>query len=220
MPAIKERVRDVFGIGKHSVHINDTHAQAVDIGNLLLNDNSVHFLDFANYRETGRLRPLLDEFRRVCASTNTALTSVVIDGSAVLAAYGLRTARDLDYQTVLQPAPLLTGFDLHAQTLVHHGCTSAALVCDPRRHFYFAGCRFVSLPQLARMKRNRGEEKDLRDCDLIETVLTPSRGQRPLADRWKRRIRFLVARNRGWLEKLEHLPLYPLARAVYRRVFK
>ena len=44
---IKEAIRDHFKIGKHSVHITDTHEEAIRISKLLFNSNSLHFLQFA-----------------------------------------------------------------------------------------------------------------------------------------------------------------------------
>lgn len=45
---LKERVRDIFGIGKDSIHITDTKEEAQIALQLLLNKNSLNYLNYGN----------------------------------------------------------------------------------------------------------------------------------------------------------------------------
>ena len=40
----KEEIRAKFNLGKHSVHINDTHEQTIRLAKCVLNKNSLKFL--------------------------------------------------------------------------------------------------------------------------------------------------------------------------------
>ena len=40
---LKEKIRDIYKIGNHSVHINDTHEETLRLSRALLNVNSVNF---------------------------------------------------------------------------------------------------------------------------------------------------------------------------------
>ncbi len=45
---LKQRIRDFYAIGNSSVHITDTHEEAVEAGKLLLFKNSIDFLNFGD----------------------------------------------------------------------------------------------------------------------------------------------------------------------------
>ena len=44
---IKDKVRDIFNVGKHSIHITDTKEEAIRVARVAFNDNSIHFLNYA-----------------------------------------------------------------------------------------------------------------------------------------------------------------------------
>ena len=44
---IKDKIREVFNVGKHSVHITDTKEEAIRTARVVFNDNSIHFLNYA-----------------------------------------------------------------------------------------------------------------------------------------------------------------------------
>ena len=59
---IKEEVRKVFGIGKHSIHISDTREEALRVGRILFNRNSVHFL---NHGKPNKFPDTIEKDRQV-----------------------------------------------------------------------------------------------------------------------------------------------------------
>ena len=61
---MKNKIRALFKVGNHSVHINDTHEDTVRIAKTVFNDNSIHFLNnrknvsFPNYKKLmGNMKP-------------------------------------------------------------------------------------------------------------------------------------------------------------------
>lgn len=136
----KWNIRQDLGRGNDSLHVNDTHEETMRLANAFFNQNGIHFLNHAR----GHVR--------VPAH---ARTHVSIDSGAVLAAYGLRPAADVDF----------VDEDLHME---FHGVPLEMLLDDPHNFFWSAGVKYASIPAVRRMKENRGEEKDKRDLVLME----------------------------------------------------
>lgn len=215
---VKAGIRDLFGIGNHSVHINDTHDQALLLGQLLLNDNSVHFLNHARPRYLERFCRHLEEYRRWLAGQPVETDHFCIDGSAVLAAYGLRDARDLDFlhfghDGITPDHPKIGS---HNSEVHHHVTTRDDIIFNPENHFFYQGVKFASLEIIRRMKLKRGEEKDRQDVALIESLsATPKPSLSPSTrklQRWfkikslelKRKIRKPYTFSKRWFSHSPH----------------
>lgn len=216
---IKQKVRDLFNLDKHSIHINDTHQQAKEIAHLLFNDNSVHFLQFARPNRWTDTWTKLSSFIDFCRANGIDTEQVVLDSGMVLASYGLRQCNDIDYLCAERKEPALAApeVNLHDDDLVHHGVSAAALVHDNRLHFRYSGIKFVAFHQVARMKRSRGEAKDKTDCAMMESLIE-GRMFRALAAYAEQQLRFAWAKAFALgLKTLRVLRIYELVRFFYRR---
>ena len=157
---MKAKIRALFNVGNHSVHINDTHEETVRIAKTVFNDNSIHFLNnrknisFPNYKKLmGNIKPNDNE---------------VITGSTVLSLYGLRDCKDIDLIYYNNPPA-----DSHNQYLkTHYKLTLDNIVNNPIYHLYYQGFKYVSLDVITYMKRVRNEPKDIVDVQLIEKMRT------------------------------------------------
>lgn len=166
----KAAIRDLFGIGNHSVHINDRHDQALHLARLLLNRNSVHFLNHARPRYLERFQRHLDRYREWLSGSGADPERFCVDGSAVLAAYGLRDAQDLDILhhgevdfSAVEPA--INSHNGHAH---HHGVARDQILFDPDFHFHYGGLKFASVDVLRAMKARRDEGKDRKDVAAMD----------------------------------------------------
>jgi hypothetical protein len=174
---LKESVRGLFGHGKHSVHINDTHDETVELVELLFNDNSLHHLHLAP--------PTAPRwFRRLFAHYDSWLRELpaeeqdrfCIDGSAVLAAYGVRDVRDLDFLHC-GAGTVDTGF---REIALHEGAEELyarsvdCLVHDPTVYFSYRGRKMLAAPLIREMKARRGDSKDVDDVEMLDAVLSHS----------------------------------------------
>lgn len=155
---MKNKIRALFNVGNHSVHINDTHEETVRIAKTVFNDNSIHFLNnrknipFPNYRKL--------------MSTAKQDDNTVITGSTVLSLYGLRDCKDLDL-IYYNDAPA----NSHNQYLeTHYKLTLDNIVNNPLYHLYHNGFKYVSLDVIKNMKEIRSEPKDVIDVQLIEKM--------------------------------------------------
>ena len=228
--AVKENVRSICGIGFSSVHVTDTKLEALGVAGLVFSENGTHFLNHANPRRFGTVERVQAHIP-VLRDVQMQRDDVLIDGSGTLELYGVRRADDIDgfHDTRLAPpgAAPLGGDVLHArdEQLQYHGTSRGHLMADHRYWFRYARAKFVSLEQLAAMKRNRGEPKDHVDLALIDAYIRP-RGRLPtLLMTFRYRLTYLAHRARPRAFELAkavllRLGLLETARAAYRRAFK
>jgi FkbM family methyltransferase len=218
---VKSRIRALFNLGNDPIHINDVHHQTVSTAESVLNANSVHFLNNVRRKEFKNFSELLGTFKEWIARDHLDSRRFCIDGSAVLAAYGLRDANDLDYlyagvPAVQGPSALVS---CHNAELSHYDASLDDLVMDPRQYFYFEGVKFLAIHVIRKMKAARGEAKDLSDVYRID-VLDEKVG---LAGRALKAyytfperlysLRFQVLRS---IKHMIPTPLLPVARTLYR----
>jgi hypothetical protein len=155
---MKNKIRALFNVGNHSVHINDFHEETIRIAKTVFNDNSIHFLN-------NRKNILFPNHRKLISATKPN-DNTVITGSSVLSLYGLRDCKDLDLIYYNNPPA-----DSHNQYLkTHYKLTLDNIVNDPRYHLYHHGFKYVSLDVIKNMKIERNEPKDIIDVKLIEKI--------------------------------------------------
>ena len=155
---MKKKIRSLFNVGNHSVHINDTHEEAVRIAKTVFNDNSIHFLN-------NRKKEMFSNYKNLMSAINPN-DNTVITGSTVLSLYGLRDCKDIDL-IYHENAPA----DSHNQYLeTHYKLSVDDIVNDPRNHLYYNGYKYVSLDVIKNMKTIRNEKKDIVDVQLIQSI--------------------------------------------------
>lgn len=178
--SIKEKVRNIFQIGKHSIHITDTESEALIVSRLLFNDNSIHFLNYADpykYIQNSSEIKKIHRFAKDCALKADEL---LIDGSLLLSLYGIRKNQDVDYLTVReinQDTLLIPSINNHSEDAHYHEEDISTLVINPKFHFYHEGIKFISFIQLYKMKKNRGELKDINDCKMMDSLIDNKRSK-------------------------------------------
>lgn len=221
--SLKEKIRDVVQIGFSSVHITDTKEEAIELGKLLFNENSVHFLNFANPFKYKKAYNHLDQFKELIRKNGAEKDHVAIDGSMVLTMYGIRENLDIDCLT-LENIEFQDDDDIedHSSQLKHHKKTLNDLLLNPKHFFYFYGLKFISLTQLYAMKKTRGEKKDTRDIKLMDSYLTHDT-LRFLIEGIRQKTYYLKLRtSRVFMEHamsfLRKTGLYSPVRSVYRRL--
>jgi len=159
---VKGSLRKIYNIQKHSVHIHDTYDEGIRIAKTVLNDNSISFLE----KKKGTLsignKKLLTEY------ISKSNDDMCIDSSFVMALYGLREAKDLDYLSIGDLKKDI-GKDINCHNSCSHNYTKSKedIVMIPDNHFYFAGVKVASLEHVRDMKIKRNEDKDKVDVKLI-----------------------------------------------------
>jgi len=156
---IKDEIRALFGIGNHSIHITDNMKEAISMANLLLNKNTIEFLNNGYPLKYKKSHKMFQEF--VDKNINR---TVFITGSIVLALYGIREAEDVDY--------LCEEVDKHSHNnlINKYPANMIAMTNNPRYWFFYKGVKCISLETLKKFKHNRGETKDIDDIKLIDNT--------------------------------------------------
>lgn len=172
---IKSLVRERFNLEFSSIHITDTKEEAVRIGQLIFNENAVHFLNFSNPWRFSRSRLLIDEFKEYVSSCSIDFNDVVVDGSAVLSLYGLRECSDIDFFCSKDLPNKNQLFESHGDQIDYHGKRVEDILYDNTMHFFYEGLKFVSFEQVFNMKKVRNETKDQVDIALMESMLEGKR---------------------------------------------
>tara|TARA_R110002020_G_scaffold90434_3_gene220183 strand:- start:1604 stop:3583 length:1980 start_codon:yes stop_codon:yes gene_type:complete len=166
---LKENLRDVCGVGKHSIHINDTQQETWRIASSVFNKNSVHLLNNRTNGHTPKFEIFLNQYQRVVQCMEDK-HDYCVDSSAVLSAYGLRDCRDLDFLHLRDVSPLSKDIECHNGWVHHYTIEKDEIIYNPGYHFYLYGVKFASLEAVKNMKLKRNEDKDRVDIRLIESI--------------------------------------------------
>jgi hypothetical protein len=171
MRKVKENIRRQVGIGNHSIHSSDTHDESIRLSKILLNKNSLTFLNNGyptKYKEF--YRNLMIYKNQICSITNKE--EYAIDGSAVLGIYGLRNPRDIDYISLTKNDVLDSDlFDRHTDEYsTYYPIEISEILINPRYYFYYMNIKFVDVKVIKEYKKNRNEDKDSIDIELIDSM--------------------------------------------------
>lgn len=169
----KKRIRSMFGIGNYSVHINDSHRQTLMMGQALLNDNSIHFLNHAVPKEPVNYLKLMTVFRQIVDANGIDPDFLCVDSGSVMAAYGVRDVRDLDllhhgYDELFARHEVMQD---HNDEVHYHAKQLDDILFNPQNHFYVREIKFASLDTVKQMKLKRDEHKDRVDVRSIDSFL-------------------------------------------------
>lgn len=169
---IKEQIRKVFNIGKHSIHISDTKEEAIQVARIVFNQNSIHFLNYAKPNKYTSSFAKIDNFKNFIKDNKMKFSDFLLDSSMTLSIYGLREAKDIDY--FYNGGDIIQEYDninIHDEVLCYHEEEKVDLLYNQNFYFYFNNIKFISFSQLYKMKKNRNETKDKNDCAMMKNFL-------------------------------------------------
>ena len=220
---IKNRVRALFGMDKHSIHINDTKAEALTIARALLNQNAIHFLNHAKPNRFSSTWAKIEKFKQWSLANQLSLNDLALDGGMVLSAYGVRESSDIDYLSLNDLEGEHTDSEINSHNhdeLGFHGHPLSSLLQDPRFHFWFDGVKFIAFEQVLLMKTGRAEAKDRNDVTLMRALVDHDFLKSVVAG-FRQRLLYARVRTYIWtLEVLRSIGLYEVVRSIYRKVLK
>ncbi|MCP4552904.1 MAG: hypothetical protein GY834_12880 [Bacteroidetes bacterium] len=219
---IKSKIRNIFKIGKHSIHVTDTKEEAVIVAHMLFNDNAVHFLNYAKPRTFQSTFEKIEKFKCFLKHNELNKDELVLDGGIVLSLYGLREADDIDY-LYIGGDPIIKvskNVNHHQDSLKYYEVSEKDLVMDPGNYFYFDGIKFLSFSRVYQLKESRGHTKDKNDILLMRGLVENDRYLARLG-LVKQKITFAYIRlyHRS-LNMLQTIGLYNAVRWLYRKIIK
>lgn len=168
---LKKKIRDLFGIQNHSIHITDTHEEACRLSQIFFSNNSLHYLIKSNpYSDMPRFRHLTAELKGWIHRNKYDAEDLCITSSSVMSAYGLRDGRDIDILSRTEISKIHPLIGDHESELGMYGHTKQQILYDDNLHFWYDGLKYASLEVVRGLKRNRGEPKDHRDLELMKGI--------------------------------------------------
>ncbi len=215
---IKDKIRDIFNIGKHSIHITDTKEESIRVARVVFNDNSVHFLNHAKPNRYLSTHVKISAFKKFLVENSLNVDDVLLDSSIVLSSYGVREAKDIDF-FCFDNDKIIREFDyinIHDEELKNHQESKQELIYNPKNYFYFDDLKFISFAQLYKMKSNRAEQKDKNDCKIMEALIDNDDFKK-LLNQLKQKLFYKKMKIRHKLIKLlQAIGLYGFIRNLYR----
>ena len=215
---IKDKVRKIFNVGKHSIHITDTKEEAIRVARMVFNDNAIHFLNYAKPNKYLSTHQKIDKFKAFIQKNELNLNDMVLDSGIILSIYGLREANDIDY--FIDDNRKIKFHDeeleFHDKELEFHDEEKLELIYNPKCYFYFYDIKFISFHQLYKMKKNRSEEKDINDYKMMEAVIENNK-KKQFINKWKQKLFYAKIKfMHKFIDLLKQMKLYNFIRFIYR----
>ena len=200
--AYKEEFRLLKGCGKSAVHQTDTLEEALQLLTSLSTFDGELLSNCPHARYSKETWILLAELESIFENLALDKESILIDGSFVMQYLGIRLADDIDLVLVgdnpgakqLNGLILLEKYKISLRTtdqLAYHSVSPERLVTCSKFYFRHSGLKGLNPSQLIRFKKNRAEQKDLIDVDLLMTRQNKKFGVSRLLARLKK-IEFIT----------------------------
>lgn len=158
---LKNNIRELFKLGTHSIHITDSQIETIQSANLLLNQNSVEFLNVGKPYYNKELYRSLDEFKNRIINHHFSTNDFIIDSSCVLELYGSKEIHNKDI--VIKFMTISTGYEVieddyvqnHHEYINYYKTSIDNLVLNPNCYFFYNDLKFLALDELLFFKKNR-----------------------------------------------------------------
>lgn len=164
---IKDRIREVFAIGKHSIHIADNQRETESMVELLYNRNSVDLLNCAKPYQYSNVFCKIKKMKTDIHEKGLEKDRFILGGDSILEVCGMKKAENLvlwsDYEEKEISELLAGGWQ-------YRGHIPDDLR-DSNNYFYFEGMRFKSVPYIVRKKMLEQEGGGTREIELLTKFL-------------------------------------------------
>ncbi|NMP30445.1 hypothetical protein HII17_02620 [Thalassotalea sp. M1531] len=155
---LKDKVRDVFKIGKHAIHITDTQEETLRLGRLVFNTNGLHFLNFAK----PRLLPCITENQcKEYAKNNELLTEAL-----TMHLYGLKALQETSIKESRATVDRISTLTSSPEN---------ELEDNPEHFFYYNNMKIMSLSLVQRIQKARRTSSDKQTLKLITPLMKHKR---------------------------------------------
>lgn len=170
---LKAKIRKIYNINNYSIHINDTHEEAIELAEVYFNDNTLKYFNQVpfNYRNS-LIEKQVAFLEKYIKKNNIDKDDVCIIGSYPMGIFGLRQIRDLDFICSNKNIPDAKNQEVNFDDGKEHSLHKEELdiIYNPRNHFYYEGIKVITLDELRKFKEKRLEDpKDINDIKLIKS---------------------------------------------------
>lgn len=164
---LKKQIRTLCHKENHSIHINDTSAETLQLARILYNENSIEYLNRSSWGECANFNNLLSQYKQA-TKFREDMDHFCLAGSVPMAAYGIRDCKDLDYITPANQEIFGNKYvSSHSSQAQYYTHSFDEIVFNPKLHFYYDNVKIAALDVCKSMKAKRNEDKDKKDVALI-----------------------------------------------------
>lgn len=178
----KQKIREIYNIGNFSIHINDTHDEAIELTQTYFNENSLFILNNRPYNFVpANIDAYIKEIKHYAKYRNIDLETFCASGSTPLGVLDIRKCRDFDLLNCSDNIDKFNNPNIssHDSELSYYPYNKVEIIMNPKHHFYYKGVKFITLSILSEMKKNRNEKpKDVQDIMLINNFIKGKRVKR------------------------------------------
>lgn len=157
---LKEKIRSIVGIGKHSIHITDNQKETEIVADIFLNKNALEFYNSPDMFKFINSYKLLNTFKKTIIQKGLNLNNFILVGSLPFSLQGYIKANDLDYITNYDSIKFKEPLNSHNDYLDLYDKRKNEMIFNPEFHFIFDGIKILSNDLNLNFKKNRGELKD------------------------------------------------------------
>ena len=212
---LKSSIRSSLNLGKHSIHINDTHDELIDLSRYVLNENSINFLNNFNPLNIKSKYKLLINYRNEIQLKKKCVEDFVVCGSFPLQMYGILESKDLDYLSIENIILNDSEIGSHNSYIDFFDKNIEELIYNSNNYFYYKGLKFLSLNEIKLFKENRGE---LKDKIFITSFLKKEKSLKNYFNKFFYRLQLIKYKTISAIIKYSKpLGLYDFLKFVYKK---
>lgn len=208
---LKENLRQLFGIQKSSVHITDNDKETLEIGKIVLNDNSINFIKRGIPHKFPVLFENLKLFRELIIINKVDINSIVISGDTVLGIYGFKSCNFVNFISNQEIELNHKKIKNESNYFSHYEESIEELIYNPKNYFYFYGFKFQTLENIKKLKSYRNNPEDRSDIVLLNKKNSSSKIEiRDVVDYYKFKMI-------GWIIPVsKKFKFYKFAKKIYK----
>lgn len=167
---MKQDIRKLIGI-PDSIHTTDNQAESIQAAQLLFNENSLKYLNIAKPYKYYNFNKILEIYKKNIIDSNFNLNNFITDSS--MSIYGIRESNDICFFSKENKQNLIENefIQNNDSQLSYYNLSKDSIVYDPRNYFVYNNLKFVTLDLLKQMKKNRKENDDKKDINLINKFI-------------------------------------------------
>ncbi|WP_430786416.1 hypothetical protein VBD025_13760 [Virgibacillus flavescens] len=172
---------------KNSFYINDNHAVTVQLAQLFLNENSLHYLNNAIPGMSEKLKSTIKHFKTYLNAEKNDAECFCVISDAVLDVYGIREFNELSF---IQSHSNIKNFKVedikkYTEKNLILKIPIDDIIFNPENHFYYDGIKFCSLKTLKKIKRKQNLNIDNEGLKLAEHLVKKNINQNIVMYRYR-----------------------------------
>lgn len=180
---LKNEIRNIFKRENHSCHCSDNLEDTLKMSQILLNENTLNYLNSVNPNFNFSEIPIIKDFyEKTKKLTIKEKDGICVTGSAVMTTYDLRECRDLDVfidsdylkESIFESHNCYAELNKNSNKNTFYKYHYLEIIHNPNYHFYINGIKFCNIDIIKDMKFYRylqnSDKKDREDYIKINQI--------------------------------------------------